>query len=223
MAELARLEGIHLRSLEGRAIFDALDWSIPFGAQYRLLGPAGSGAPELLRLLAGIQHPDRGQVILDGVPVDSQALSHPFIQRGKLGWVPSNGGLLVNQTLTVNLALPLAFVQGVPSSKAETMAMEAMVSAGIGPLAQLRPHAMELSQRWLAGLVRASLMRAELWLVEAPPGDLDARTRKRARRVLDQAVEANATLIVLGEGAWSPDTLQAWQLEDGRIAPWEEP
>lgn len=223
MAEMLRLEGIHLHSDEGREIFRALDWNLEVGEQINIRCESGSGGPELLRLACGVLHPERGRVSLNGVPVDPEGLFHPFISRGAIGWVPGNGGLIVNQSLKNNLGLPLVFVKGQKASTVETRVLEGLQASGLAELQDQRPHALELRERWLAGLVRASLMEPELWLVEPPSGELDSHTRRQARRLLEQAVEAKATMIVLGEGGWIPSTLTHWKLENGTLEREEAP
>ena len=60
------LEGVTLRSEEGRLLFDDLDWSLPRGACVQVRAPFGGDASPLLRLVAGLAHPQAGRVLLDG-------------------------------------------------------------------------------------------------------------------------------------------------------------
>jgi len=219
MAELLRLETIHLHSDEGRDIFDGLNWNLDKGCRVNIRCESGSGGPELLRLSAGVLHPEKGQVSLDGVVVNPNALSHPFLSRGAIGWVPGGGGLIVNLDLKSNITVPLRFVKGVRHAAADALTMAALEEAGLASLAAQRPHALELRERWLAALVRASVMEPELWLVEQPAGELDAHTRRAARRILDKAATNGSAMVILGEGAWMPNALQHWKLENGNLVP----
>jgi ABC-type transport system involved in cytochrome c biogenesis ATPase subunit len=99
MAEpLLALEAVTLNAPEGTAVFRDLDWRLERGERGYLPGGAGGGCTALLRLCAGIAEPDGGRVLLEGVALEP-GLRHPFLARGDLGWVPSDGGLSVNLTL----------------------------------------------------------------------------------------------------------------------------
>jgi predicted ABC-type transport system involved in lysophospholipase L1 biosynthesis ATPase subunit len=220
MAEpLLTFEGVRLHSSDGREYFLNIDWTVSKGTKTRILEESGSGATELLHLAAGIAHPENGRVVLEGVPLDPYESDHPFLKRGALGWVPSSGGLLVNQDLLSNLALPLRFIRGLGRFSAEVAAQAALEEVNMGHWAKHRPHSLEGGERWLIALIRAQLMGPDLWLVDRPPGDLDRRTRKTARRILDQVLsEAETTLVMVGEGAWVPEPIETLRLENGLLA-----
>lgn len=220
MAEpLLIFESVRLHSSDGKEYFLDLDWNLSKGAKTRILEESGSGATELLQLAAGIAHPGNGCVKLEGIPLDPYEPDHPFLKRGALGWVPPSGGLLVNQDLLSNLALPLRFVRGMNRISAEVEAQAALEEIGMGHLAKHRPHSLEGRERWLIALVRAQIMEARLWLVDRPSGELDRKTRKMARRILDQVLsEAETTLVIVGEGAWIPEPIETLRLENGLLA-----
>jgi predicted ABC-type transport system involved in lysophospholipase L1 biosynthesis ATPase subunit len=212
------VEGVVLRSEEGRILFDGLDWSLARGARVRVRAPFAGDAAPLLRLAAGLAHPQAGSVRLDGTPLGPYAFDHPFLRRGALGWVPREGGLLVNQTLLANASLPLRFTKGARRAAAEARAAEALEAAGLAAVADHRPHALEPRERWLGALVRAALMEPELWLVDLPRGELP----EAARVILDRAAASSAALVVTGGESWNPgESTQALGWVDGRLVPEE--
>jgi len=220
---LLQFKGLRLHAQDGRELFQNLNWILPRGTKVRIRGESSSGTSELLRLAAGIAHPSEGNVVLDGLALDPYKLDHPFLGRGALGWVPPDGGLLVNQNLLTNLALPLRFIRGMARTASEAAATAALEEAGLDSLAKHRPHSLDIRERWLAALVRASLMEPALWLVDQASGDLNSRTRKAARRILDQVASGvETTLVVVGEGAWIPESLETLRLENGILAPEEQ-
>jgi putative ABC transport system ATP-binding protein len=221
MAEpILRIEGVRIHSPEGRDADQLLDWGMLRGQKVRIHAESGGGVSELLRLAAGISHPDEGRVFLDDIALGPYDLEHPFLKRGALAWIPPAGGLLVNQDLLTNIMLPLRFVRGMENQAAEELARTGLEEAGLGALARLRPHVMEVRERWLATLVRASVMDPELWLVDRPASELDRRTRKSARRILDQVAQrAETTLMVVGEGGWIPEPMEALKFENGLLVP----
>jgi len=221
MAEpILQIEGVRIHAAEGRDATHVLDWGMLRGDKVRIHSESGGSVSELLRLAAGVDHPHEGRVILGGVPIAPYDLEHPFLKRGALAWIPPAGGLVVNQDLLSNVALPLRFVRGMRQKAAEDAARAALEDAGLGPLAHQRPHALEVRERWLATLVRSWVMEAELWLVDRPAAELDRRTRKSARRILDQiAAQAETTLVVVGEGPWIPEPMESLNLENGLLVP----
>lgn len=213
------LEGVTLRSEEGRLLFDDLDWSLPRGACVQVRAPFGGDAFPLLRLVAGLVRPQAGRVLLEGLPLGPYSFDHAFLHRGALGWVPREGGLLVNQSLLANLALPLMFTKRISRVVAETRAAEALEEAGLAALADHRPHALEPQERWLGALLRAGLMEPELWLVDLPAGRLLAA----GRAILERALASPAAVLLTGGESWPPGaSVQALGLVDGRLVPGEE-
>ncbi len=213
---LLAFEGIKLRSEEGRILFDGLDWSLAQGTKVALRIGFGGNASALFRLAAGLLLPQEGRVLLDKIPLGPYTFDHPFLHRGALGWVPREGGLLVNQHLLANVALPLRFTKGTGRADAEALASEALAEAGLAEVAHQRPHALEPRERWLGALVRAEVMAPELWLVDQPPGTLGPGMQKAAATILDRAVASTAAMIVIGTGSWIPrHAMQGIGLEKG--------
>ena len=119
---LLALEAVTLLAPDGRPVFRKLDWRLERGERFHARGGAGGGCTALLRLAAGIAEPDQGRVVLDGERLEP-GVPHPFLRRGALGWVPSDGGLAVNLSLLANVALPLRFAQDLDRREADLIAM----------------------------------------------------------------------------------------------------
>lgn len=223
MAEsLLVFAGVALRSEEGRVLFHGLDWSLDPGAKVDIRIASGGDASALLRLAAGLAHPQEGRVVLDGTPFGPYSFDHPFLHRGALGWVPREGGLLVNQSLLANVALPLMFTKRMGRAGAESLATKALVEAGLSEVADQRPHVLDPRERWLGALVRAHLMEPELWLVDQPPGALNRRMRDSASAILERAAASTAAMVVVGDDSWIPGSaMQGIGLENGRLVPGE--
>ncbi len=219
MAELLRFEALTLRNLEGRKVFHDLDWGLDVGGRAHVHAAPGAGASALLRLSAGLAHPQEGRVLLEGVPLGPYTFDHPFLKRGGLGWVPTEGGLLANLSLRANVALPLRFLRGHSRPSADALAQEGLDRAGLGALAELRPHALEPRERWLGALARAALIRPTLWLLDQPPGPLEAVQRQRAELLILEAAEDSATAFLVAGGGWKALGGAEFHLEQGRLVP----
>jgi ABC-type lipoprotein export system ATPase subunit len=198
---LVLFDDVALRSPGGRIVFAGAAWSLPRGARVRIGGASGNGATALLRLCAGLAHPQSGRVVLDGVPHDSFRFDHPFLRRGAIGWVPQAGDLIANLTLLQNVALPLRFVSGRSRDEAAAAALAMLARLGMAKEALLGPHALGRRQRQLAAFARSSAGRPELWLVDRLFDDLDADQLGRAIAVLAEALDdPGVTLLLVGDG-----------------------
>jgi len=210
------LEAVTLLAPEGRAVFRGLDWRMERGARFQARGGAGGGCTALLRLCAGIAEPDSGRVVLDGTALEA-GVPHPFLQRGHLGWVPSDGGLAVNLSLLQNVALPLQFAQNLGQAAAERTAMAWLEQAGLGPQARNRPAVPGDRESWVASLARAAAKASRLWLVDRPAGGLDAASIQAAERILGQAAQDPEVTILLVGGAWMSALGQELTIGEGRV------
>lgn len=220
MAELLRLEGVTLLNQEDRVVFQGLDWSLAAGGRIRLQASPGAGASAFLRLCAGLAHPREGRVFLDGTALGPYTFDHPFLKRGGIGWVPTEGGLLINLTLRANVALPLRFLRGQSRSRADDMAQARLEGLGLGPLAGLRPHALEPRARWLGALARAAVMAPEFWLLDHPPGDLESQERRCVEALFQEAAADPATtFLAAGSHPWRGIVNEEFHLEQGRLVP----
>lgn len=218
MAEILRLEGVNLDNAEGRSIFQALEWSLEAGARARIHGAPGAGCSALLRLCAGLADPDDGRVILDGIPFSAYAFSHPFLKKGGLGWVPMEGGLLVNLSLCANVALPLRFLRGHSKPQAETTALEMLEAVGLAHRAQARPHVLEPRERWLGALARAAAVEPDLWLLDQPPSLLDSQDRARAGQLLRKAAaKPECSFVMVGQADGGVVDALDFRIENGRM------
>jgi ABC-type ATPase involved in cell division len=213
---LLALDGVTLRSPEGHRVFEGLSWRLARGGRFHLKGIRGGGATALLRLCCGIAEPEGGTVLLDGVPL-APRLRHPFLERGALGYVPSDGGLAVNMTLQDNVALPLRFALHQSRAEAACNARLWLERAGLLELAGLRPRVPADAQSWLASLARAAARQPELWLVDRPPGSLDEGQTQAALAILARSGEDPGVTMVLVGGDWLSGLGTALTIIESRV------
>ena len=214
---LLALEGVTLRSPEGHLVFQDLNGRLARGGRYHLKGVRGGGATAFLKLCCGIAEPEAGRVVLEGVALPAPFARHPFLDRGALGFVPSDGGLAVNQTLQDNVALPLRFALQQRKEEAADTARLWLERAGLLDLALQRPRVPADTQSWLTSLARAAAHKPELWLVDRPSGDLDDTSLQAARSILGQCgADPSVTMLFVG-GAWLADLGEPLVIVDSRV------
>jgi len=214
---LLALEGVTLRSPEGHLVFEGLDWRLQRGQRFHLKGVRGGGASAFLRLCCGIADPEAGRMVLDGAPLTSSYAPHPFLERGALGYVPSDGGLAVNMPLLGNVALPLRFALNLGRDEAEAEARRWLAKAGLLEAAHLRPRVPADTQAWLTSLARAVAKRPALLLVDRPPGGLEEPQRLAARDLLTEGGQDPAVAMILVGGAWLADLGRPMTIIESRV------
>lgn len=208
------LERATLLGEDGMPILREAEARLHRGAKAHL---AGTGRTCLLRACAGLMAPSAGRILMEDIPLGPLAFQHPLIRRGGLGWVPTAGGLLVNQPLRANVALPLRFTRKLGKAAADAEADRWLAALGLLERGHLRPHALDPTDRWLGALARAAALIPDLWLVDRPPSALDPAEAQRAAAVLQEAEGAMLTAFGVA-GLDGP----RWTLSEGRLSV-EEP
>lgn len=216
---LVVLESVSMASVEGAPLFERLDFRLARGARVRVDAARGAGGTALLRLCAGLAHPESGRVLLDGAAHDPDGFAHPYLRAGRVGWIPHEGALVANLTLLGNVALPVRYVAGETRDEATAAAIAALETFGLTARANARPHELTRRERHLGALARSLAMEAELLLWDRPLDDLDAASLAAAVAALGELLERpRTTLLVVGDDAGTaavaPDLVR---LEGGRL------
>jgi len=175
------LRGVSKQFGEFAAVTD-VDLDVPSGALLALLGPSGCGKTTLLRLIAGLDSPDRGQVLLDG----HDATAWPIAKR-KVGFVFQHYALFRHMTVFENVAFGLRIKarRERPSSAAITQKVGALLElVQLSATADRFPSQLSGGQRQRVALARALAVDPELLLLDEPFGALDAQVRHELRRWL---------------------------------------
>jgi len=153
---------------------DAVSFHIPTGAFFALLGPSGCGKTTLLRLLAGLERPDAGRIVIGTRTVAEGAT---FVEPGArgLGMVFQSYALWPHMTVAANVAFGLR-MQRTPD-RARRVA-EALEVVGLSHLADRKPHELSGGQRQRVALARSLAVRPALILLDEPLANLDAHLRQ---------------------------------------------
>jgi sulfate transport system ATP-binding protein len=164
------------------AALDGVDLDIPSGELVALLGPSGSGKTTMLRIIAGLEWPDQGEVRFDG----EDALLRSVGERN-VGFVFQNYALFRHMTVFENVAF------GLRARRRRHRPREAELRARVerlldlvqlGPLGDRLPAQLSGGQRQRVALARALAIEPRILLLDEPFGALDAKVRKELRRWL---------------------------------------
>src|SRR5690242_6861915 len=147
-----------------------------------LLGPSGSGKTTLLRILAGLEFPDGGSLLIDG----EEVLGHSPRDR-QVGFVFQHYSLFRHMTVFENVAFGLRIrprAQRYPKEEIARRARELLHLVQLAPFADRHPTQLSGGQRQRVALTRALAVEPKVLLLDEPFGALDAKVRKELRRWL---------------------------------------
>jgi sulfate transport system ATP-binding protein len=161
---------------------DNVSLEVASGELVALLGPSGSGKTTLLRVIAGLELPDSGTVILSGEDVAGSSVQ----QRG-VGFVFQHYALFRHMTIFENVAFGLRVrprAQRPTDASVRERVSRLLEMVQLDRLAQRYPHQLSGGQRQRVALARALAIEPKVLLLDEPFGALDARVRKELRRWL---------------------------------------
>lgn len=219
MAEGLVANDLALSAPDGRSILQGVSLEVGAGGHAWIEGAAGSGKRPLLKVLAGLMQPERGSVTLAGMRLWPGEGVAALRGRMRIGFAFAQGGLLSNQSLRENLALPLRF-----AGRDETEVEGALDRFGLRGSADLRPHALGARARKLAQYARIELLRPEAIFMAEPFEDLEGADLGVGRDAIRRWAEDPGRLFVLSSEVADRDLLKdaaRFRLEAGRIHPVE--
>ena len=155
---------------------DGLSVQIPAGEFVALLGSSGSGKSSLLNLIAGLDRPTSGAVLVEDR--DLAKLSREELAKYRLrtvGMVFQSFNLVSRMTLEENVELPLRFAE-VDRGQRDALALRALERVGLGKRATHRPAELSGGEQQRAALARALINQPKLLLADEPTGNLDSHT-----------------------------------------------
>lgn len=170
---------------------DGVSLEVHSGEFLALLGSSGSGKSSMLNLIAGLDRPTSGSVIVQDR--DLAKLSREELAKYRLrvvGMVFQSFNLIPSMTVTENVELPLRFAE-VDRSQRQSLAREALERVGLRARMDHRPSELSGGEQQRAALARALINRPQLLLADEPTGNLDSHT---GTEILDMVQDFNREL-----------------------------
>jgi putative ABC transport system ATP-binding protein len=205
---------------EGDAAVDALAGvSVTFerGRFSAIMGPSGSGKSTLMHILAGLDRPTSGSVVLDGVEItDLDDGDLTKLRRDKLGFIFQFFNLIPVLTAEENIVLPLS----IAGRKVDDEWLRRLVeTVGLGDRLTHRPAELSGGQQQRVAVARALVSRPAVVFADEPTGNLDSKSSEEVLRLLRQSVDDLGQTVVMvthdPEAASHADRLIV--LRDGQI------
>jgi putative ABC transport system ATP-binding protein len=198
-------------------IIDDVTLTIGGGERVAIIGPSGSGKSTLLALLAGLDRPTSGEVLIDGEPVHSLSEDRlALLRRDKVGFVFQSYQLLPHLTAIENVMLPLE-LRAV--SRPQHRAAALLAEVGLGERGHHYPAQLSGGEQQRVALARAFAAEPSLLLADEPTGNLDTTTGQRVLEILDRLWRASGTtLIMVTHDPAVAASAERWiRLRDGKV------
>ena len=183
---------------EGDAAVDALrgvSVGFPPGQFAAIMGPSGSGKSTLMHLMAGLDAPTSGSVVIDGTELsglDDAKLTQ--LRRDKIGFIFQAFNLLPVLTAEENVVLPLS----IAGRKPDGDWLETLIAAvGLGDRRTHRPSELSGGQQQRVAVARALVTRPAVVFADEPTGNLDSRSSADVLQLLRRAVDEFGQTVVM--------------------------
>jgi putative ABC transport system ATP-binding protein len=193
-----QLRGLTRRLPSGQrqlTIVDRIDLSVAPGEFVAVLGPSGSGKSTLLALMAGLDRPSEGEILLDGRPI--QDLSEDqlaLLRRRTIGFVFQSFQLLGNLTALENVLLPLELAG---ATRARPRAAELLAAVGLAERGHHYPSQLSGGEQQRVALARAFGPEPPILLADEPTGNLDRVTGQLVLDTMEALRRDGGTTLVL--------------------------
>ena len=200
MTALLSVRGVRRSFGSGPSTVHALrdvSFDVDAGTMVALVGRSGSGKTTLLNVVGGLDRPDAGTVVMDGVEVtelDDDGLSR--LRRDTASYVFQTFGLIPVLSAAENVGVPLRLAK-VPVKERERRVAVLLDLVGLGEHAGHRPDEMSGGQQQRVAIARALAASPKLLIADEPTGQLDAETGLAVMALLRGVVEAEGITVLL--------------------------
>ena len=190
--KIFRVGNEKVRALNG------VDLTIYKGEFCAIVGTSGSGKSTMLNMLAGLEKPTKGEVILAGEHLEKMNETQLVkFRREHVGFIFQSFNLLGTMNAIENVALPLTF-RGVDKKIREAKAVEMLKLVGLPKHMKHRPNEMSGGPQQRVGVARALVLDPEIIFADEPTGNLDSKTSAEVLGLMRKVVtEKNQTMVMV--------------------------
>jgi ABC-type lipoprotein export system ATPase subunit len=196
-----------------------VSFEVPRGSLVVIKGPSGSGKTTLLNLIAGLDDPTEGEILVDGRAWDVMPVQeHLDLRRRRIGFVYQTFGLLPFLSAAENVEVPLRLVGTVPRKRAARVD-EVLELVGLSERAAHRVYELSGGEQQRTALARALANHPSILLADEPTGQLDAATGESIIALIRSVIaETGITVIVASHDSSVAEAADwVYELSDGKL------
>jgi len=177
-------------------ILRGIDFAILPGEFVALVGPSGSGKSTLLGVIAGLDQPTEGRVLVDGIDITTMPESKlAAVRNAKIGMVFQSFHLIPTLTAAENVELPL--YAGKHPGSPSVRAAEMLELVGLGHRARHRPNQLSGGEQQRVAIARALATNPAIVIADEPTGNLDGRNGQALLELIDSLRERLGTTFLI--------------------------
>ncbi len=190
--KIYRVGDSKVRALNG------VSFTIERGEFCAIVGTSGSGKSTLLNMLAGLEKPTKGEIVIAGEHMETKNENQLVkFRREHIGFIFQSFNLLPAMNAIENVAMPLTF-QGMGRDKRFKKAEEVLDLVGLSKHKNHKPTQMSGGQQQRVGIARALVVQPEIIFADEPTGNLDSRTSAEVMALIKKIIrEKNQTLVMV--------------------------
>ena len=177
---------------------NGVDFEIKKGEFCSIVGASGSGKSTLLNMLAGLEKPTKGEIIIAGEHIEKKRENQLVkFRREHIGFIFQSFNLMSTMNAIENVALPLNF-QGINRTIRRKKAEKALKLVGLQKYMKHRPTQMSGGQQQRVGMARALVLNPSIVFADEPTGNLDSKTSEEMMALMQEVLsKRNKTLVMV--------------------------
>ena len=203
---------------------NGVSFEIHRGEFCAITGPSGSGKSTLLNMLAGLEHPTKGEIVIAGKHIEKlNEKQLVTFRRERVGFIFQSYNLIGTMDAVENVALPLSF-RGMTRAARIKRAKQYLRLVGLEKFMTHMPNQMSGGQQQRVGIARALAMNPQIIFADEPTGNLDSKTTMEVLKLMQKVVrEQKQTLVmVTHDNNLATYADRIFKIIDGKIVSIEE-